>query len=406
MTIWILAALFMISSAAAGLRQGAIRTVFSLVGIPVAAWLAVLLAGYLKPVFKVLGVTNPVLVAILGFVVVFIVILCVFKGIGFAVHKKLDTFYKYKASELQHSLWQRMSSRLGMCLGLANGLMYAALISTALYFGSYWTVQLATPDKDPWTLRFFNQLGKDLEVTGMSQVAAALDWLPETYYSTADLAGLVFQNPLLEARLSRYPGFLSLGERPEFQSLANDQSLTEMRLKGASVRELMSQAQVKQIVGKPETLKLLWDTAVPDLRDLRMFLESGKSAKYDTEPILGRWVFNVGSSMAAYRKEKPNVPNSETQRLRQWMTERFSKAKIVAAPDRLVVIKDYPKLSPAGAAPSPTVETQTLAGKWKGGDGDYVLTMDTTAEERTARVENGKWVMKQDTLPLVFDKEE
>jgi hypothetical protein len=70
------------------------------------------------------------------------------------------------------------------------------------------------------------------------------------------------------------------------------------------------------------------------------------------------------------------------------------------------VIKDYPKLSPAGAAPSPTVETQTLAGKWKGGDGDYVLTMDTTAEERTARVENGKWVMKQDTLPLVFDKEE
>src|SRR2546421_6029114 len=39
----------------------------------------------------------------------------------------------------------------------------------------------------------------------------------------------------------------------------------------------------------PISLKAIWQSIVPDLKDLRAFLETGRSAKYDDEKILGRW---------------------------------------------------------------------------------------------------------------------
>jgi len=57
-----------------------------------------------------------------------------------------------------------------------------------IYPLSYWTFQLATPDKDPKSVRILNRLGQDLQSTGFAKVARALDPMPQVYYDSADLA--------------------------------------------------------------------------------------------------------------------------------------------------------------------------------------------------------------------------
>ena len=62
-------------------------------------------------------------------------------------------------------------------------------------------------------MRILNRLGQDLQNSGFAKVARAIDPMPQVWYDSADLAGLIYNNPLSEARLARYPAFLGLAER-------------------------------------------------------------------------------------------------------------------------------------------------------------------------------------------------
>src|SRR6266699_1885083 len=255
MTIWLLALLLLGCVAGVGHQQGAIRAAISFVGIVVAALLAGPLAKLVRPVLTAVGIANPVLLWALAPFIVFVVVLTAFKIGGLAAHKKVDVYYKYKAGDLRLALFNRINARLGLCLGLLNGVAYLVLISFVIQTFSYWTVPMATSDDDPRTLRILNRLGRDLDSTGMSRVAVAIDPLPDVFYDVADLAGLLYKNPLTEARLSH--------------------------------------PTVEPIVKNPELLRLIWTTLLPDLKDLDAFLRTGRSAKYDSEPVLGRWLFDV-----------------------------------------------------------------------------------------------------------------
>jgi hypothetical protein len=353
----------------------------------------------------VLGMTHPVLLWMIAPLLAFIAVLAIFKGIGFAVHRKVEVYYKYKAGDLRLALWERLNSRVGAWTGLANGLAYFIVIAWVIYALGYWTVQIAPSSDNGWKLRLLNRLSWDLEKSGAIKLAAAVDRLPDTYFELADVAGLIYQNSLLEARLSRYPAFLSLGERDDFQAIAQSQALAESRLKNAPIREILAVPQVDRIIHDPQTLKLIMDTVVPNLRDLTNFLYTATSPKYDSEPILGTWSFDLGASILAYRKEKPNSPQSEIQQLRQWMAERFRSTTVVAAPDRQVFFKEYPQLTPQPGG-QPVLGTQTLRGQWSGGDGDYLLTLGNPNDQRSARVENDRLYVTAENLPLVFDREQ
>jgi len=172
----------------------------------------------------------------------------------------------------------------------------------------------------------------------------------------------------------------------------------DARLKRAPIRELIGNPQVDQMVRNPEILNLVWSTVASNVKDLREFLETGKSPKYDKFEILGRWYFTASGSIAAYRKEKPNIPTSETQKIRRWMAERFAKAMIVASPDNKFVMKDFPNLK------SPT-DVQTLHGTWKGGSGDYLVTLDG-GDEWIFRVDGDKMSSKLESFPVVLNKEQ
>jgi len=369
--------------------------------------LAALLAGLVgkpfAPLLKMLGVINPVLLWALPPFLVYLIVLALIKIGALFVHQKVDVYYKYHAGDLRLKLWERLNARLGACIGLLNGVVYLVLITMVVHAFSYWTVQMASGDMDPRGMRLLNQLGRDLQSTGMTRVAKAVDPMNDSFYDTADLAGLLYQNSLLEARLLRYPGFLSLGERPEFQTLGQDTAFAEMRLKQAPLREVLNHPTAMAVFDNPELLRLVWATVQPDLKDLGNFLETGKSAKYDSEPILGRWTFDAYGTVLAYRRSKPNAPGSEAAKLRTWMNEKFPKSSIVAAPEHMVVLKNLPQIKLQPGQPY-SGEAKTLKGEWQAGGGDYTLTLEGGADKRTAKFDGNRLVISGDSTPVAFVK--
>ena len=100
MTIWILAVLVFAFLAWMGYLKGAIRVTVMLVGLIVAAILALPLAHWVKPLFPMMGVVNPYLLWILPPITVFILVQLIFTGIAFLVHKQIALYYKYKTDNM------------------------------------------------------------------------------------------------------------------------------------------------------------------------------------------------------------------------------------------------------------------------------------------------------------------
>lgn len=405
MTIWIIAVLLLASLAGLGLRQGAIRVGFSLIGILLGALLAGPLGHLLKPVFSAIGVKNPALLWMVPPVVVFVIVLTLAKVGGMFVHKKVEVFYKYKAGDLRLALWERLNQRLGLCLGSLNALAYTVLIAQAIYMLSYWTVQASTAN-DPRSVRIVNRLGKDLQSTGMSKVAHSVDHTPTAYYDAADIAGLLYQTPLLEARLSRYPAILGLGERPEFQDLANDSEFSQMRERGASIAEILNYPKVQAILNNPDLLKTVESSLVPNLKDLRAFLETGESATF-TEKILGRWRFDVNGVIGLLRREKPNTSSREMALWKNWLVANATKGMMIATPEQQIFLKNVPIVNTGNGAPTPKVGS--TQGEWQGTDGKYTLTVsiDGKSEMLQAEIHGSRiTVTGGDYLGLAFNRED
>jgi len=398
MTIWLLALLLLTSLALVGYSQGAIRVGISLIGIIFATFLAVPLGGLIKPALRAVGVANPVLVWALAPFIVFCLINIAFKLGGMAAHKKVDLHYRYNAGELRLLLWERVNKRLGACIGLMNGVAYLVLIAFVIHTFSYWTVQLSGSDSDSRMLRLMNRLGADLQSTKFAPAAAAVGKLPDHFFDAADLAGLLFHHPLLEARLSRYPGLLSLGERAEFQNLGADRAFADLRLRQSALSEVLANPSVSVIMKNQELLMLIWTTVTPDLKDLDGYLRTLKSEKYGTEEILGRWSFDLASSMMAYRRDKPALPANDVPKIRRWMDERFNKIALVAAPDKLAALKNFPS-APTPGNPNPA--PRNLQGNWRNDAGDYYLTFPGE-EERKTRISQGKLSFKTEGITLVL----
>lgn len=406
MTIWLLTILLLTCVAALGYQQGAIRASISFFGIILAAMLAPLGGKLFKPLLGLFGVVNPVWLWVLPPFFGFILILALVKVGGFFVHQKVDVYYKYKAGDLRLALWERLNDRLGACVGLLNGVAYLILIAMVIQAFSYWTVQMASAGSDPKTVRLLNTLGRDLESTGMSKVAKAVDPMTEEFYDTADLTGLLYQNSLLEARLLRYPGLLSLGEKPEFQTLGNDSAFAEMRLTGASVSDVLEQPSAKAIFANPALLTEIWTTIQPDLKDLGYYLTNGVSQKPAyLDPILGRWRFDIGGSLLAYRRLRPSLAGTEAARMRAWLQERYAKTTIVAAPDKMVAVKNFPELKLIPGQ-TPASNPRNLRGNWKEDGQDYTFELEGGTERQAAKFEGRQLVLEGEGLAIAFSKED
>ena len=408
MTIWILALILLASTAGLGLRQGVIRAAFSFVGIVVAMLFAGSLGKLLKPQFQHVGIGNPVLIWLIAPFAVFVIILILFKVAGFFVQRHVNLFYKYKAGDLRRALWERLNLRLGLCVGLLNGTAYLILVSFVIYNLSYVTVQIAPSDNETRTIKFINRLGRDLETTGLTKAARSVFVMPDMYYKLADLAGLLRQNPQLSDRLATYPAFLSLAERDDFKQLGQDSDFQNSWKNLAPITQLLDNSQFKPMLNNNDLTTMIFNIVQGDWDDLNGYLKTGKSPKYDSEKILGRWDFNVNVTITTLRQTQPNIQPNAMRAARAWMTQSYADTTFVAGADRQAFLKNLPhlKIQPNQL---PITEKGTWQGQWKNDGIDYDLSLGNNGQSKlmTVRTDGKRLTIKSGKDPvLVFDHEE
>jgi len=410
MTIWVLVVLIFCVTGLLGFTLGAVRTACSFVGV-LAAWLlAAPLGHHLDALTKACGVTNPVMIWMVGPVIAFLLIRIAFGVIGVAVNQKVDVFYKYKARDLEIALWNRLNPRLGLCIGILDGVVMTILVSWALYFMSYATSQVTVDDNSTWTIKMVNSAGASMQSSGMNKIAASIDSIPEVYYQCADLAGLIYHNDLLEGRLSRYPAFIPLAESPEFQDMANDKEFAELRQKQAPIADILANSKAQTIVNNPDLLQKIYDTVVPNLSDLKTFLTNGVSEKYDSEKILGRWEFDPAATFIAAKQSKPNMTSVDSQRIRTVLSATLSKAKFIAAPEpgKEIWLKGIGKIAAVQKPKTPlAIENHDYHGTWDGDPAKYQLHLaDKTPGTMDAMVDGDHLTLTGDTYPMVFKRQD
>jgi hypothetical protein len=331
-----------------------------------------------------------------------VLVLVLFKMAGFFVHRKVDVHYKYHAGDLRLALWERMNSRLGGCVGVLNGALYLVLISFVIYNLSYWTAQIATSDSETKTLRLLNQLGRDLDATGMNKTAVAVAAMPGNYYKVADLAGLICQNPQVSDRLGRYPAFISLLERDDLQQLAQSGDFTNAFQSHAPIGQLLNQPAVQSVLQNTDLVDTVWATIQNNLEDLTNYIQTGTSPKYDSEKILGRWDINTSVTLAMVRQARPTITSAEMRSIRALWTQAFAQTTFIAGIDNQAFLKNMPNFK--SKPPSP----ETWKGSWTANSANYDLTLTGSGENKSmsAKIENDRLTLKDDNYTLIFDRED
>jgi Colicin V production protein len=336
MYIWILALLLFAVAGACGYKMGAVRFGVSLVGLIVATALAMPLGPYLQRLVPMAGFKNPIWSVVLPPAAMFLLVYFIFIGISFFVHRKVELYFKYKADDNTRFGWERVNRAVGLWVGLIMGAAWLLLFGLVIYVAGYFTVQVSSDQTTTLYVRLLNQARQDLQGTGLDKAVAPFDPMPPRYYEASDILGLIYQNPILISRLSQYPPFLLMGDRPEFQELAKDADFNQMLLSKGDIVELIKQPKLQVILQNPEIVQELLGQ---DLKDLRAYLETGVSPRYQEEKILGKWKLDPYASMAQERKRHPDMTSTEMRQLKTVMTEIMPAVSITATTDNKLVLK-------------------------------------------------------------------
>lgn len=396
MIIWLVALVLLALLALIGYYQGAIRVGISLVGLFFAAALAVPLSPIIKPILPILGLKHPLWVQILPPLVIFLLVMLVFKIVALMVHRKVSVYYKYKTDDKTCLKWERLNHRLGMALGFINGAVYFVLLLIPIYVAGYLTTQVASGAQDPAGMKFINQTRAQLHDSKVDRVVAAYDPAPKNFYEAADIVGLLKSNPLLSSRLSRYPVFLSLSERKEFQDLANDIEFNNMRQSQAKIGDIVKYPKVQAILTNVTITAEIGKLLGPDMKDLHEYLLTGKSAKYDDERILGFWTLDIDASVRQEKVASPKITPFEMQKLKQTKYAILRGMTFIATTDGKAILKNPP--GAAGTSPTALAE-----GTWKSVGSAYEVTFGSQVIPVTFEV--GKLVVPNNEMTLVFEKE-
>ena len=400
MTIWILAFVLIASGIGMGLRQGAIRAAISFVGIVVAVALAAPLGAVFRPLMARLGFGNEALIWLIAPVEAFVLVLILFKVAAFFVHRKVSLYYRYKVEDVRFKLFERLNSRLGVCIGVLNGAAYLLLVCFVIYNLSYWTMQIASSGDQGRAVKMVNRLGSDLESTGMDRAARSVAAMPENFYKVANLAGLIVQNPQLSGRLAQYPAFLSLAERDDFQQLAHNSDVVSLWTSRAPVGQLLAQPQVKAMLQNKVLINTVWATVTNNLDDLMTYLKTGQSPKYDPQKILGVWDFNVGVSLAMFREAHPKISETDMKIVRMMWFQNFTNTTFIAAADGQAFLKNLPNFKSQPPA------QETWAGSWTADGTNYDVTLSSSGQNKAMTATfSGARLILQDDNALFFDHE-
>jgi uncharacterized membrane protein required for colicin V production len=444
MSIWILAIALLVIFAALGLVNGAIRMTISLFGVVIGAVLAVPLAGLMRPLFTAMGMKNPAYLAIIPPAVVFLLIYLIVFGLSFFAHHKIYLIYKYKRDDVDRIRWERMNRMVGATVGVLTGVIFFFLLSGIIYAGGYLTTQLSGEENSPGYIKFINGVREDMSQTGFDKAAAKFDPAPKIFYQAADVFGLLYHNPLLQNRLSTYPYYLSLAQRPEFQEIATDKEYNDMIFGKAPVTQIIAHPRTQAMLGNQEVINYLKGT---DVNDLKTYLKTGKSPKYDPIEILGVWDLDKNAILTQMRKANPDIKARELRQLKQQF-DAVPSVVMIATPDQKVIFNAgggaaaapapdpnaapveptapendpnaryrnlqqavQPAPKPAAApveAAAPPIPQLSGEGAWKEEAGQYLITApNPSGKEQTvaATVQGDEMILHTPIISLVFTKQ-
>ncbi len=423
MTIWVLAVLLFAAVGSSGYQQGALRMLITFFGAIVAAFLAVPLSPYVRPLIPMIGLDNPLWVVVLPPLIVFIAISIAVTAFAQFIHLKFSVMFKYKRKESEYFRWERMNSRVGIAIGLLTSMLYLILIGALVNSTGYLTAQVESKNENPFWLKAVNRMRADVHATGMVRFSAAINPLPPAFFDAADLLGLVYHNPELINRTLDYPALLSLSENKELQSLLTDPQFLQLSSNQASVVEFVQFPKTQAILTNAammDQLRLQFDPV--DSKDLLEFLKTGKSAKYDSETILGRWQIDVGGTVNQYRKLNPGAAAGEITRLRVYINRRMIDLALAATPDSRLSLKgvqpNVPAYAPVvtskvmppaivGPGATNSLPKVVLQGSWSKAGGKYQVKFQGDKGERSgeATVEGTKLTIVFNRDPLVFERD-
>ncbi len=383
MTIWIVALAVIGLTAVTGWNRGAVRASISLAGLLVAAMLAMPIGNLIKPVLGFIGFKHPFSQVFAGPILAFIVVLVAFKIGAHQVFTKIDYWLKYRATELQRAMFERMNSRVGLCVGVVNGLIYFIVLMVPFYVASYATLQMPLGDSTPFVFKTANTLGSQLRAVKMGNVVAGFDPAPAAYYEAADIFGLIANNTIIfNNRLRRYPKLLEFFDRDEFRQIDSDLDVQRMLVESAPLSQILQNEKVAVVVTNRQ-IALDLQTALPleDLKDLKKYLQTGISEKYSDERILGLWVVSVQASAAEHKKKNPQITSRDLQTYKNWVAATFPYGQMVITTDNKAVLK----LGDPSGTP-PIIPQPSLRGEWSKGDSGYLLKMTSGGPEWKAIV--------------------
>lgn len=378
MTIWILALLCVGLAGYAGYSRGVIRAAMSLLGILMGLLLAGALGPLLAPLMRKV-INNALLADASAPLIVFLLITFAFKGLAQVVHNKVEVHFKYQETDTKLLHWERLMARMGGGLGVLNGTLYFYVLCAAFYVAGYMTTQITSPENETFGSKIINKVASDINASGMQKAIVAIDPMPQSYYDASDIVGYLHHNPLLISRVSRYPAFLSLAERPEFQEISNDPQVNELIQTHSSVGELLAHPKIKALMANPAIVD---GVKALDVADLKAFVETGKSQKYELIQILGRWDFDYNASMDQIRVANPSIRAKQVQSLGLQLSAAFSDSTFTATTDNQAFIKSIPPPpvsqpgQPPQAAPmGPPI--RVASGSWSESGGIYSVKFPT-----------------------------
>lgn len=399
--IWIVALVIVGLAAVAGYHAGLVRVVFSFLGILCGA----LLASTLSPLGRTLvrmAASHPFIIQASGPVVAFLLVLVAFKILGHVANQKVEFFFKYKKQDEERYRWEHLSEKCGLALGVVNGVLYFILLMVPVYVLGYLSVQV-TSEKDGFALRAVTQLRQQMHDLRFDRFLAAHDPAPKEFYQVSDITGLIYHNQLLESRLAHYPPLLSLAQRPELAELGSDVEFQNLFQGGARVQDVMHYPKVQAIVTNADLMEEIERVIGPELEDLRGFLETGKSPKYDGEKILGFWVLDVDGTFSAEKKRRVGATVAVLTQLKREVMA-LNGVNFLALTDHRALIRLDRAL--AAAAQKGLFLAQ---GGWKRSGGAYEIkfTGQTPSQNETvlATIEGDRLIVPTRKITYVFSRE-
>lgn len=355
MLMWVLAVVLVGGFAVLGFQMGGIRAAVGFVGAMLGLALATVIGGILAPLLPKLGVQSLTWMLILPALVGFGLVWLASIGASFAAHRPVDLYFKYREDETTRQAFEKMNAAIGMFVGMLTGVILLFAVAKPIYGRAYLTTQLRS-ETEAAPIGYINSIRNGMAETGWDRTFAPLDRTSAKYIEVSDLLGLMYANPALTNRIYEYPPFLALVETTEVSDALGDTEYLKLIQDQAGFTALWSHPKTQAILNNGEIQERL---SKLDLVDLRKFLETGKSAKFDDEKLLGRWRTDMAAIVTDARRKRANLALADLKNLRIALNAILSQAKLTVYPDGKFVLRVPPPSIPTAPVVAETTPAAT-----------------------------------------------